>query len=199
MPVKPEREYRNNVQLRAMCDDNFIVEGYAATFNDPYVMAECNGIEYKERIAPNAFDGADMSDAIMQYDHCGRVYARCSNGTLTLHTDAHGLFVRADLSKTDAARKLYEDIASGMVTKMSFSFIIAERTYDREEHLSTITRIKKVYDVSAVSIPANPSTDISARSYFDGVIETEKQELLLAERKKQKIRILLEVTKNAKN
>lgn len=137
MPIKPEREYRNGVQLRAASSDSFIVEGYAATFNDPYVMAECDGIAYKECIAPNAFDGADMSDVIMQYDHCGRVYARRSNGTLTLSTDAHGLFVRADLSKTDAARKLYEDIASGMITKMSFSFAIAERTYDSEKHLST--------------------------------------------------------------
>lgn len=193
MPVKPERVYRYGVQLRAKPDADFVVEGYATTFNEPYVMYEYDGVTYRECISRNAFDGTDMSDVIMQYDHCGRVYARQSNGTLTLIVDEHGLFVRADLSKTEGARQLYEDIASGMITKMSFAFTIAEQAYSKDEHLVTIARIKKVYDVSAVSIPANPSTDISARSYFEGVIEKEKQELLAAERQKQKIRILLEV------
>lgn len=196
MPIKQDRDYRCGVQLRATPNEKFIVEGYATTFDSPYVMYECEGVEYRECVAHGAFDDADMSDVIMQYDHCGRVYARQSNGTLALKADEHGLHVRADLSRTEGARQLYEDIASGMITKMSFAFTIAERAYNQDEHLSTITKIKKVYDVSAVSIPANPSTDISARSYFEGVIEKEKQELLAAEKKKrqkQKIRILLEV------
>ena len=51
-----------------------------------------------------------MSDVIMQYDHTGRVFARQSNKTLILEPDAKGLFVAADLSKTDLARGLYQDI-----------------------------------------------------------------------------------------
>ena len=64
--------------------------------------------------------------------------------------------------------------------------------------LRTITRIKKLFDVSAVSIPANDATSISARSFAEGVIDEAKKEILAAEkrrRQRQKIRIMLEVKK----
>lgn len=60
---------------------------------------------------------------------------------------------------------------------MSWAFTVADEEYDRKTKTRTITRIKKIYDVSAVSIPANDGTEISARSFLDGVIEREKQEL----------------------
>lgn len=134
----------------------------------------------------------------MQYDHTGRVLARQSNETLIVEPDEKGLFVCADLSMTDASRSLYEDIDTQLVTKMSWAFTVAEDAYDRETRTRKITRVKKVYDVSAVSIPANSDTLISARSFFDGVIEEEKQELL--ERKKKqmqlKIKLLMEEFSN---
>lgn len=71
-----------------------------------------------------------------------------------------------------------------------------EDSYDRQTHTRRILKIRKVYDVSAVSFPANPSTDISARSWLDGVIEAEKAERLAAqaaERRKQRLRVYLEV------
>lgn len=198
MPIQSEREYRKSVEFRAADNEEYIVEGYATTFNDPYVMFSWDGIDYKEEVDRNAFDGADMNDVIFQFDHEGRVYARQKNGTLFLNADDHGLHVRADLSKTENSRAMYEDIRAGLVSEMSFAFTVEEDAYNNETHTRTIRKIKKVYDVSAVSIPANPSTEISARSYFDGVIEAEKAERLLheqRERQKQKIRILLEATK----
>lgn len=98
--------------------------------------------------------------------------------TLILEPDAKGLFVAADLSKTDLARGLYQDIDAGMITKMSWAFTVAEESYDRETHTRTILKIKKVYDVSAVSIPANNDTEISARNFANRSYEQEKQELL---------------------
>lgn len=140
-----------------------------------------------ERIDKNALVGADVSDVIMQYDHEGRVLARQSNGSLIIETDDKGLFVAADLSNSSASRDLFEDIDTGLVTKMSWAFTIGEQEYDKESRTRIIKRIKKVYDVSAVSIPANGDTLINARSYFDGVIEDEQQELL--KRKKQALKI----------
>ena len=195
MPIKSERQYRSAVDM-APGNEEYVVEGYATTFNDPYVMYSYDGVDYKESIDRRALDGADMSDVIMQYDHSGKVYARMSNGTLTLTPDAKGLKIRADLSKSAGARSLYEEIKEGLITKMSWAFTIDEEEYDRVNHERKITRIKKVYDVSAVSIPANPGTDISARSYFDGVIEMEKQELLAEQAKAEKIariKLMLEV------
>lgn len=177
-------------------NSDYYVEGYATTFNEPYVLYEYDGVKYMETIDRNALDGADMSDIIFLYDHEGNVLARKSNGTLIVEPDEHGLFVAADLSKSAAARNMFEEIQNGLVNKMSWAFRVREDSYDRLTHTRTIKRMQKVYDVSAVSRPANPSTDISARSWLDGVIEAEKAERLAAvaaERKRQKIKILLEV------
>lgn len=197
----PGREYRAMSLLlptaaNKRIDTDYYVEGYATTFDQPYVLWEEEGTQYKEVIDRNALVGADMSDVIMQYDHTGSVLARQSNGTLIIMPDLKGLFVAADLSKSVAARNLHEEISNKLITKMSWAFTVAEESYDRVTHTRRILRIKKVYDVSAVSLPANPSTDISARSWLDGVIEAERQERLAAEaavRRAKKIRLLMEV------
>lgn len=189
MPIKDNREYRSMAMPLASggtnkrFDTEYYVEGYATTFDKPYLMFEYEGVKYYEVIDRHALDEADMSDVIMQYDHQGKVFARNSNNTLYLKADDTGLFTAADLSRSQAARQMHEEIDGGLVTKMSWAFTVAESKYNKDTHTRTITKIKKVYDVSAVSMPANPDTSISARSYFDGVIEMEKQELL--ERQKE--------------
>lgn len=188
MPAKPtERQYRSlavplNVRTggeeRKRFDTEYYVEGYASTFNDPYVLFEdWDGREYTEIISPDAFRDADMSDVIMQFDHTGKVLARMSNNTLIVEPDAHGLFIAADLSGSQSARDLYEEISNGLVTRMSWAFTVAADEYDRETRTTTITRVKKVYDVSAVSLPADPNTEISARNLLNGVIEQSRKEL----------------------
>ena len=134
-----------------------------------------------------------MSDIIMQYDHQGRVLARKSNGSLIVEPNEKGLFICADLSKSDASRSLFEDIENELVTRMSWAFTVAEDSYDRETRTRTILRVKKVYDVSAVSIPANEDTLINARSYFNGVIEEEQQELLKREKQIKRLELKLKL------
>ena len=181
MAIKTEREYRTiqlpDIQFRAVEEDeqSYIVEGYATTFNDPYVMFEFDGVKYKEEIDRDALLDADMSDVIFLYNHEGMVYARQANGTLQLSPNDKGLYIRADLSSTEASRHMFESIKAGLVTQMSWAFTIAEEEYAEKKHLRSIRKVNKVYDVSAVSIPANPNTDISARSYWDGVIEEERR------------------------
>lgn len=189
MPIKREREYRTVVNPFAVnpkekrIQSDFYISGYATTFDKPYELYEYDGIKYYEIVDRNALKEADMTDVIMQYDHSGRVRARMSNGTLGVEPDNYGLFTYADLSKTTASKELYEDIDSGLVTKMSWAFTIAEDAYNQQTRTRTILKVKKVFDVSAVSIPANGDTEISARSYVDGVIEMEKQELLVRQLK----------------
>lgn len=159
---------------------DFYVEGYATTFEDPYVLFEDpDGWRYVEVIDRHALDEADFSDVIFQYDHEGRVYARNINNTLFFEPNDHGLFIAADLSKTSLARQMYEDIAAGNVTRMSWAFIPEEEVYaeDSENRVFTtrITRVKKVFDVSAVSYPADPNTEISARNLVNGEIEARRQ------------------------
>lgn len=194
MPVKQDREYRTlSAPLAAQAaakriDTDFYVEGYATTFDSPYLLYEIEGTKYHERIDAHALDGADMSDVIMQYDHEGRVFARQSNGSLILIPDHKGLLIAADLGRTDLARGLYQDIRQGMITKMSWAFTVKTDSYDRATHTRTILEIKKVYDVSAVSMPANGDTEISARSFAHRSYEAERQELLSRRARLLKIR-----------
>lgn len=181
MAIKSEREYRMiqmpEMQFRALEDEEqkYIVEGYATTFDDPYVLFEYDGNKYMEQITRDALLNADMGDVIFLYNHEGMVYARQSNGTLQLSINEHGLYVRADLSSTEASRQMYESIKAGLVTQMSWAFTVEEESYNEKTRTRSILKVRKVYDVSAVSIPANPNTDISARSYWDGVIEEERR------------------------
>lgn len=172
------REYRR-MEIRVKAEEEEKkVEGYACTFNEPYELYNWGDYIVREQIAPAAFEEADMSDVIMQYDHQGRVFARNGNGTLELEADDHGLHIEADLGGTELGRQLYEEIKGGYTTKMSFGFTVEEdkreitenREFNRIEVLRTITKIRKLYDVSAVSLPANDGTEISARGYADGVI-----------------------------
>lgn len=179
------------MQFRALDDANYIVEGYATTFDDPYTMFEFDGIKYMEQIDRNALVSANMDDVIFLYNHEGMVFARQSNGTLTLTPNDRGLYIRADLSSTEASRAMYESIKAGLVTQMSWAFTIEEDSYNEKTHTRSILKVAKVFDVSAVSIPADPNTSISARDYFNGVIEAEKAERLERERKIKEIRELL--------
>lgn len=204
MPIKPEREYRTMPLMIPAADkrfnSDFYVEGFATTFNDPYVLWEYDGVQYKEVIDRNALQGADLSDVLFQYNHSGRVYARTKmkqgkTPTLLIEPQDGGLFIAADLQSTDEAKKMFQDIDAGLIYQMSWAFTVEEDSYNRETHTRTITKIKKVYDVSAVDLPANPYTDISSRSWFDGVIEAEKQELAERQKQIQRIKILTEVIK----
>ena len=207
MPAKVnEREYRQinfgQIEIREMDDGRKIVEGYATTFDQEYTLYSSGNYELRESIDRHAFDETDMKDVIMQYDHEGRVFARKSNGTLQLETDDHGLKIRADLGGTEIGRQLYEEIKGGYTTKMSFGFTVSKQERTEEEiegkviiHRK-ITGIKKLYDVSAVSLPANDATEITSRNLGEGLIAEVKQEKLAREareRQKTKIRMLMEV------
>ncbi|WP_336772308.1 HK97 family phage prohead protease [Paenibacillus sp. MMO-58] len=181
-----------DVEARTLVEGepSYIADGYAAKHNSPTVLFEHAGQQYKEVIDARAFDGADMSDVIFQYDHKGKVMARTKNNTLKLTVDSVGLKIEANLGGTAEGRTLHQEIQDGYVDKMSFRFKVAPGgdKYDQATRTRTITKIQKVYDVSAVSIPAYDDTNISARSFFEAEIEREKQAALDAE---QRQRLLL--------
>lgn len=200
MPVKNDREYRNfnNFELRAAEDapeqGGGIVEGYASTFEE-YDLASYdmgNGAReiWREQIEPDAFKNADMTDVVFLRDHQGQVFARTKNNLIAIIADSHGLFTRTDLSRTAGAREMFEDITAGNYTQMSFAFRIKENRWEefREGanviYKRTITAIDKVFDISAVAFPANPTTDIApaTRAAFDGAIKELRAERLEAER-----------------
>ena len=187
-----EREFRSFAQIvRRDADDldeikKYLVEGYASTF-EPYTLWTTeDGVEIKEQIEPDAFAETDFSDVVFRIDHEGPVFARTSNGLVSLEVDEHGLKTRIDLSKTEKARGIFEDIEAGMYPQMSFAFTVEREAWDRETHTRHVEKIGKLYDVSAVSFPANPGTEIgvSLRDRINGEIEAETAERLEAERQR---------------
>ena len=199
MPKVNSREYRIMPVMQARTEEgeaqSFKVRGYASTFDEPYELyQDWDGNPVYEVIDRHAFDEADMTDVIFQYDHAGMVYARTRNGSLEIGTDDHGLWIEADLGLTEESRKIYDAIVKGLIDRMSFCFTIAEdgETWDKKTNTSTVTKISKLYDVSAVSIPANPGTDISAerKQRMDGAIQEARAERLADEMRQRKIKIL---------
>lgn len=199
--MKQDREYRmmelRTLPIEGVDAPSYMVEGYASTY-EPYKLLTIDNVDYYERIEPTAFDNTDMTDVVFRVDHEGRVYARTSAGTVNIWHDEHGLGQRTDLSKTQQARDLFADIEAGNYPKMSFAFTVAEDHFDHATNTRVIDRIAKVFDVSPVSFPANPTTElsVSTRDYFNGVIEAERAERLERERRerqKQRIKILMEV------
>lgn len=193
--IRDNREYRNMpllVEQRAENEEpSYRVEGYASTF-DEYELFNDGKDSFCERIEPTAFDECDMSDVVFLLDHTGRVYARTRNGSIELGTDEHGLKCSVDLSRSSSAKAVKEDIDCGNYDRMSFAFTVAEDAIEHDKsgnkYLRVIKRVGKLFDISAVSFPANPNTEIgvSARSAFDGFIEEEKQlELARAEEQRK--------------
>ena len=189
MPHKENREYRS-MELRAAPqteEKSYIVEGYATTFGDSYELYRDGNYIVMENVDKDAFKNTDMSDVIFQIDHEGRVYARTRNDSLKLEIDEHGLKTRTDLGLTESSRSVYEDIDAGLYDRMSFAFTVTKHSYEEEEREDgtvILTRnsleVGQLYDVSAVSFPANPNTDISARSKesIDGEIKRFEAERL---------------------
>ena len=117
MPIKKGREYRAlqdfSLIPREGENDAYRVRGTAVVFDSPTCLYEYDGVKYYEVIDRHAFDGCDMSDVIMNYNHGGKVVARLRNKTLSLNITDRGVDMEADLSGTAAGRDLYEEIDGG--------------------------------------------------------------------------------------
>ena len=194
---------KNERQIRALSlfaqepaakriDSNYYVEGLAMNY-EPYVLFEMDDGPVYEHFLRGCFDGCDMSDVIFQLNHEGTVMARQSNGSLIVEPNDSGLFVAADLGRTEAARRLYEEISTGMITKMSWGFILGEYHYDRDTRTFVHESVKKIFDVSAVSIPANNDTEINARSWADGVIGMAARSEAELDERRRKLRLKIKL------
>ena len=182
---KTDREFRafRSFELKELRSEEGerqdYVHGVPVVFNTPTCLFEYEGVKFYEQIDRHAFDNCDMSDVIFNYNHGGRVAARIRNNTIKLAINDVGMEMDAFLGGTQFGRDLLEDIRGGYIDKMSFAFVVAEdgEEYDQATHTRTITRIKKLYDVSAVDIPAYDTTSISARDFFSEEYEKEKRAL----------------------
>jgi HK97 family phage prohead protease len=201
MTPNTKAKLKNERQIRALqaftpvttkrIDSDHYAEGYATTF-EPYVLWEDEDGPIYERFERGCFAQCDLSDVIYQLNHQGTVFARQTNGSLIVEPDDVGLFVAVDLSRTAAARAHHEEIEAGMITKMSWGFLVGDYYYDKASRTIVHTAVKKIFDVSGVSIPANQNTEINARSWGDGVIDLAARSEAELEDRRRRLRLKIQ-------
>lgn len=181
---KLDKQFRNVDSLAAVSvEEKMIIEGKAVSFDTPTVMYEIDGVKYYERIAPGAFDGCDMKDACLKYNHDDStpILARVRGGSLQLIPKTDGLYFRSELFNTSFGRDCYELVKQDAL-QCSFAFTIANGgdEYDKATRTRTITKIAKLFDLAIVSLPAYSDTFVKqARSFLEAEAEKERMELRL--------------------
>ena len=188
--TKKEKEIRlfdTNLECRNL-DDKMIIEGYAVVFDSP-----ATHYGYTEIIDKNAFNGADMKDVILKYNHDDShlLLARTRNKSLQLTIDDKGLFIRAELIDTTSNKDVYKCVQAKLLDKMSFAFTVEAEENDYETDTRRILQFDKIFDVSIVDVPFYDSTEIFARNleksesnFFEGKkkydeLKFEKEKMLM--------------------
>lgn len=161
--------------------DFVTIEGKAVTFNEETLLYKHGDIDVYEQIDGNAFEKADMRDVVFDLNHDwdrSVPLARTRNKSLTLEKRDDGLYFSARIEKTNEdGMKVYRAIQSGLLDKCSFAFTIANDGQKITEQRGgegkadsihiVVKSIDRLYDVSAVTIPAYDNTSLGARSAND--------------------------------
>jgi HK97 family phage prohead protease len=161
-------------------NEKMVLRGYAAVFNVPTALwVDLDGNAIYEMISPRAFEGCDMSNVHLLYNHSSEVFsvAGTSNGSLTVTPDQYGLRIRAELVNTTAGRDLFRMVQTGLLSKMSFAFTVASERYDKATRTRVIERFSRLYDVSAVTHPAYKQTSIYAEGSSSEEVELLRQKI----------------------
>ncbi len=180
MKEKEIRLLAENLEARQSEENSeaMIVEGYAVVFDSPATHG------FKEIIDKDAFNGCDMKDVCLKYNHLDShlILARTRNGSLRLTVDDKGVFIHAELIDTTSNKDVYKMIQARLLDKMSFAFTVEEEKWDLATDTRTILKIDKLFDVSVVDTPFYDTTSIYARALSTLENEKEKLENLRAKR-----------------
>ncbi len=178
-----KRNFETPLETREQ-EDELILAGYFAVFNQETTLYG----NVKEKIAPNAFDKTLDNDIRALINHDTRlVLGRNKSNTLKLSVDGKGLYGEISINRNDTdAMNLYERVKRGDVSQNSFGFnILDEEHVERDgEHIFIIKEID-LHEVSPVTFPAYPTTEISARQAQINDIEKRKLEVTKEEMRKR--------------
>jgi HK97 family phage prohead protease len=176
-----ETRYFNMESRLATKEGKDVVIGHAAVFNS--LSEDLGG--FREKIQPGAFDDVLKNDVRAYFNHDPNyLLGRTSAGTLRLSVDEQGLRYELDVPNTTAGRDLKENMRLGNITQSSFAFTIGKDgdAWERAENgadIRTIKKVKRLYDVSPVSLPAYPSANdlaLAVRSNFMDKENTRKEQ-----------------------
>jgi len=157
----PDREYRTFSldEVRAV-DDGHVLVGHAAVFNTVVDLGF-----FSEKVAPGAFKKtlADNADVRALFNHdANHLLGRTKSGTLRLHEDDTGLATEIDMPDTTLGRDLMVSVKRKDLDQMSFAFQTIQEEWDESDPNNPIRTLKevKLFDVSPVTFPAYPTTDV---------------------------------------
>jgi len=173
-------------ELRALDNEEMVVEGYAATFENVTDIGA-----WKEVIDRNAFNNCNMQDCVFKYNHNDSclILARTRNQSLQLIVDDRGLKIRANLIDTTNNKDIYKMIKARLLDKMSFAFTVAKQEWDYTTDTRRILEIDRLFDVSVVDVPAYDSTEIYARSKEE--YQEDKEKYLRVKRERLELELSL--------
>lgn len=152
-------------ELRAIEGENGLrkISGYAAVFEK---LSEDLGY-FREKIQPGAFKNTIKADDIRAlWNHDSNyILGRNRSGTLSMSEDDHGLKIEIDPPDAQWARDLMTSIERGDVDQMSFGFRTITDSWQLVdgEDIRTLIEVK-LFDVSPVTFPAYPDTEVGLRS-----------------------------------
>tara|TARA_R100000963_G_C4629477_1_gene94918 strand:- start:59 stop:871 length:813 start_codon:yes stop_codon:yes gene_type:complete len=165
MRTNPDKEVRTfevkDLELRQEGDSNTVV-GYASVFN---TLSNDLG-NFREIIAPGAFDGRLEDDVRLMVNHEGLPLARTTNGSMRLSTDETGLRYEAEIANTSTGRDILELLKDGTVNQSSFAFTVEDDSWEVNEgvNVRTINKVSRLYDTSIVTYPAYNEANVALRS-----------------------------------
>ena len=184
-----------NFELRAKPESRTIF-GTATVFNSTYDMGW-----YEEEMDTEALANADMKDVVALFNHDqNMVLARTSSGTLKLNVTGNAMEYEFEAPNTTLGNDLLEMVRRGDVYQSSFAFTVDKEKWEENtgnKPKRIIRSIKKVYDVSPVTYPANPDTMVAKRSYEATKDIDEDLKKVIEISVKSDIRIQQELRRNA--
>jgi len=167
------RFFTEPVEFRA--EDDNVIEGYAAVFNKDSV--DFGG--WTERIAPGAFTEVLADDVVALFNHDMNLVLGRNGKNVTITQDETGLKYQIKLPDTSLARDVRNLIKEGIIHQSSFAFTVKEQQWQRngdKPSVRTISKIKRLFDVSPVTSPAYKDSTVGARSFA----ETKEPEQILS-------------------
>jgi len=191
------RTVTDGLEVRSMDGGKKKIKGYALKWSQRYNMGW-----FTEEIHRDALKGADLGDVRALFNHDpNAVLGRTTAGTLRLSEDETGLSYEIDLPDTQLGRDLAASIERGDISQSSWGFTLRvddnstgdEWQRDGGKDHRVIKSVRQVWDVSPVTFPANPNTDVARRSLDAIQAEQEAKEQAKQEinQRSAQIRVLL--------
>ncbi len=184
-------------------DEKPIIEGYALKFNKQSSVLGTKDLRFRETIDPHALDHADLSNVVALFNHDPNQVLGRTGVNLELNIDEQGLRYKLTPPDTQLGHDLLENIRSGVISQSSFAFSMPadssaqtwSKSTERDAKYNRIIRsIDHVFDVSPVTTPAYPDTEVKVgQRSLDAISELDKP----AEWVEQRSKLLVEINKEA--